>query len=386
MQVQIITAATRHAALEEARRRLGADPLVLSVRRRRSSRGPDAWEAVVAREGADEARPDPEATWTVSPPGPDAHAQYEALREDLAQLRGQLARGSTARSDVIALAHRMSALEGELLSATLSERQVSPRWTPLVRRLEEAGFAKEDGLRIIESLSQRFTSQEIPPSAYRAELRNLLSEGVEVAPASERVRPGLLLFAGGTGVGKTTLAAKLAADLRLGGSAPPVLGVVRPRPGLGTESLRRCAHTLGVELIEVHDAMGIAQLRERSFEQPVVLDSGSVNPRSAASVESLLELLAPAPEAEVHVVIPASHGIDDFTRTLHAFSACPRLRLSVTRLDEAPFPGRILAASAKTGVPVGYLSLGPRIPDDLARPGLEGLVDAVLRPREGVAA
>jgi flagellar biosynthesis GTPase FlhF len=55
-------------------------------------------------------------------------------------------------------------------------------------------------------------------------------------------------------------------------------------------------------------------------------------------------------------------------------------------LDEAPFPGRVLAASAKTGVPIGYLSLGPRIPDDLARPGLDGLVDSVLRPREGLAA
>jgi flagellar biosynthesis GTPase FlhF len=388
MQVQIVTAATRHGALEEARRRLGSDPLVLSVRRRRSAAGGPAWEAVVAREGAEEPRVEPAPTWSAVPaPSPqDAHAQYEALREDLVQLRGQLARGSAARADVIALAHRLSALESELRSAVLSGREISPRWMPLVRRLEESGFAKEDGLQIIEALAARFPGEAIPPSEYRSELRHLLSNGVEVAPATERVRPGLVVFVGAAGVGKTTLAAKLAADLRLGGSAAPALGILRPRPGLGTEALRRCAHTLGVEMVEANDASGLAELWERSTRQPVILDSASLNPRSEPAVESLASLLARTPDAEVHAVVPASHGLDDFTRTLSAFSCFPRVRLSVTRLDEAPFPGRVLAASAKTGVPIGYLSLGPRIPDDLARPGLDGLVDSVLRPREGLAA
>lgn len=385
MHVQIVTAATRQGVLEEAKRRLGADPLVLSVRRRRGSGGVASWEAVVAREGAESApRLDPEIP--VSAPAAPAYDQYEALREDLVLLRNQLAHGSAARSDVIALAHRLSVLEGELLGATLSGRQISARWIPLVRRLEDAGYGKDEGLRVVESLSTRFNAETVPPGEYRHELRHLLSDGVEVAPAAERVKPGLVVFAGGTGVGKTTLAAKLAADLRLGGSAAPVLGVLRPRPGLGTEAVRRCAHTLGVEFVEASDAGGLAYLWERASRQPVILDSSSINPRSEAAVEELAALLRRVPDAEVHAVVPACHSPEDFTRTLGAFSCFPRVRLSVTRLDEAPYPGRILSASAKTGVPIGYLSLGPRIPDDLARPGLEGLVDSVLRPREGMAA
>jgi len=239
---------------------------------------------------------------------------------------------------------------------------------------------------VAESLSSRFSSDSIPVREYQAALRQLLAEGVEMAPASERVRPRLVVFAGGAGVGKTTMAAKLAADLRLGGAPPPVLGVLRPRPGLGTEAIRRCAATLGVEFLEAVEPDELSSLWERSERQPIILDSASINPRCERDVEDLGEMLRAVPDTEVHAVIPAGHGADDFSRTLGAFSCFPRVRLTVTRLDEAPFPGRILTASAKTGVPIGYLSLGPRIPDDLARPGIEGLVDSVIRPVEGKAA
>lgn len=388
MQVQIVTAATRHEVLEEAKRRLGTDPLVLSVRRRRNGRGSGAWEAVVARDGESPALPVDDEASELLPAAPVSPGldQYEALREDLALLRSQLAKGSAARADVIALAHRLSVVEGELLGAALSGRHISARWIPLVRRLEEAGYGKDDGLRVVESLAARFPDEPISPGEYRTQLRQLLADGVEVAPATERVRPGLVVFAGGTGVGKTTMAAKLAADLRLGGSPAPALGVLRPRPGLGTEAVRRCAHMLGVDFVEVNDRAGLSELWERASRQPIVLDSSSINPRSDAAVEQLGDLLRSVPDAEVHAVVPASHSSEDFARILGAFSCFPRVRLSVTRLDEAPYPGRVLAASAKTGVPVGYLSLGPRIPDDLARPGLDGLIDSVLRPREGMAA
>ncbi|NJK88860.1 MAG: hypothetical protein HC923_05275 [Myxococcales bacterium] len=90
MQVQIVTAATRQGVLEEARRRLGADPLVLSVKRRKDG-AKVAWEAVVAKEGAAYASPEADVSdrWLEERPIPKAF-DYESLREDLALLRGQL--------------------------------------------------------------------------------------------------------------------------------------------------------------------------------------------------------------------------------------------------------------------------------------------------------
>jgi flagellar biosynthesis GTPase FlhF len=45
-----------------------------------------------------------------------------------------------------------------------------------------------------------------------------------------------------------------------------------------------------------------------------------------------------------------------------------------------------MATASRSRVPIGYLSLGPRIPDDLARPGVESLVDSVLQPEVTVEA
>ncbi|NJK88859.1 MAG: hypothetical protein HC923_05270 [Myxococcales bacterium] len=284
------------------------------------------------------------------------------------------------------LAHRLAMVEADLLAAMLSEKAIPPRFAPLAQRLASAGYEKEESLRVVEALARRLTDPNTPAEVFRRELRSTLAEGVRVAPSTERIAPGLVVFIGAAGVGKTTMAAKLAADLSLGGTPRPVLGALKPRPGVGVEALRRCASTLGIEYVEANQPREIAALRDRADRQPIILDSSAVNPRSPQAVEGLAALLEGAPEAEVHAVIPATHASEDFGRQLTAFASFPRIRMSVTRLDEAPYPGRILAASSSTGVPVGYLSLGPRIPDDLSRPGLEGLVDAVLRAEGGLAA
>jgi hypothetical protein len=402
MQVQIITAATRQKALEDARNRMGGDPLVLSVKRRKSSSGKIVWEAMVARDGnplaaalqpvaavAPQPASAPPAPGGVEPivagtPAPRLDLeQLESFRDDLHRLRTKLAAGGRANGDLLALAHRLTLLEGELLGAVLQGHSMPERWHPILERLKGAGYPREDALRILTVLAARVVPDH--EGLLEAELRALIGQGIEVAPSEERVRPGLVVFAGGTGVGKTTLAAKLAADLGHGGGAPPVLGVLRPRKGSGTAIVRHCAKTLGLGYVEAHGADDVRALAERAKGQPIILDSSSVNPHSARSMDLLAESLASAPDAEVHAVVPASQAAEDTFTTLTAFSMFGRLRMSVTRLDESPWVGRVLSASSRSRTPIGYLSLGPRIPDDLARPTVDHMVDSVVRSERSVA-
>jgi hypothetical protein len=380
MQVQIVKAPTRQKVMDEAKRRFGEDPLVLSVKRKRGPKGQSFWEAVIARDTPSpsvELEPAPTLTPSSEPGSGFGWSHFEEFRRELASLRSELANGKTSsRSDILALAHRLTLVESEMLGAVLSGHSVPPSWYPVLKRLEDVGYPKAEALRVLSVLHERV--EPGTEGIMRAELRSLLGQGVEVAPSQERVQPGLVVFAGAAGVGKTTLAAKLAADLSLGGTAPPVLGVLRPRKGAGTEVVRRCARTLGLEFVQAQTPQDVADLGRRALEQPVILDSSSINPFLGQSIEKLSATLAGAPDAEVHAVVPSSYGEQDFFRTLNAFVPFPRLRLSVTGLDEAPFVGRVLAASTRTRVPVGYFSLGPRIPDDLARPSVEGLVDSVV--------
>ncbi|MEM6366732.1 MAG: hypothetical protein AAF851_00375 [Myxococcota bacterium] len=409
MQVQIITAPTRQKALENARRRVGGDPLVLSVKRRKGAAGKVVWEAMVAQDGnplqPSEPSPAELIPWPVQntlssqdepgtapvvlghpgevePPVIDLH-QLDGFRDDLRRLRAKLASGAKPNGDLLALAHRLTLFEGDLLRALLQGREMPERWHPILERLGGAGYPREDALRILTVLADRVTPDH--EGLLEAELRALISQGIEVAPSDERVRPALVVFAGGTGVGKTTLAAKLAADLGHGGGAPPILGVLRPRKGSGTAIVRHCARTLGLGYVEAYDAEDVRALAERAQRQPIILDSSSVNPNSAASMEGLAESLSRTPNVEVHAVVPASQAAEDTYKTLTAFSMFRRLRMSVTRLDESPWVGRVLSASSRSRTPIGYLSLGPRIPDDLARPTVDHMVDSVVSFERTVA-
>jgi len=404
MQVQIITAPTRQKALEDARNRMGGDPLVLSVKRRKNSSGRVVWEAMVARDGnpadanppaAPIASPAPAhsaprgvepivvGTPVSAPPPRLELEQLDGFRDDLHRLRTKLAAGGRANGDLLALAHRLTILENELLGAVLQGQAMPERWHPILERLKGAGYPREDALRILSVLADRVAPDH--EGLLDAELRALIGQGIQVAPSEERVRPGLVVFAGGTGVGKTTLAAKLAADLGHGGGAAPVLGVLRPRKGSGTAIVRHCAKTLGLGYVEAHGPDDVRALAERAQRQPIILDSSSVNPSSAQSMESLAESLGAAPDVEVHVVVPASQAAEDTYTTLTAFSMFRRLRMSVTRLDESPSVGRVLSASNRARTPIGYLSLGPRIPDDLARPTVDHMVDSVVRSERSFA-
>ena len=375
MQVQIVRASTRHKVLSEARRVLGPDPLVLAVRRQPKDGSDDfEWEAVVARET-------PMAE-------PRVRVRNQGVPRALADLRRELARQqSQGETDtaMLDLARRLSLLEGEVLSGLLEGRALPQSWLPLMERLEMSGYPKADALRLVQQLEVDGGGANLTPQQSYRLLRDALMASVSTAPADERLEPGLVVFCGSAGVGKTTMAAKLAADLCLGGLQRPILGVVKPRRGVGVESLRRCARTLGIDFVETASPAGFLELFELAKHQPVILDCVSVSPRDRSGLTSLKETFKSAPGAEIHTVIPATYGAQDFDAALSAFSTVGAKRLSVTRLDESPYVGRILAAASRAGVPIAYVSQGPRIPDDLVRPSLDALLNEIFSTEVSVS-
>lgn len=385
MQVEIVRASTRQKVLAEARRRLGPDPLVLSVRKQRGAQDADSsWEAVVARDTPAPGTQDlPRAATDDTPQRRDGPSLSERLRE----FSGSAAAEEVSTHDMLQLARRVAQLEEQLLHQRLGQAQLSRVWQPYLERLTAAGYPSQAAIHLLSELAQ--TQARLPEQAGGGSLypkvREALAATVKVAPTAERVSPQLVVFTGGSGSGKTTLAAKLASDLCLGGAAEPVLGVLMPRRGVGVESLRRAARTLRIDFVEVGSAESLAQLSDEAKERPVILDSTSVSPWHEAGLREVKQLLQAAPSAEVHAVVPASHSAEDFAVSLGAFSFVGASRMSVTRLDESPYVGRVLAASSRANMPIGYLSQGPRIPDDLVRPSMAGLMDAVLRPELSVS-
>ena len=379
MQVHVVRARTRAQMLTETRQRFGENALILKAGKTRNPEGTGfVWEAVIGRE---------ETTGNnlFSPRNSNVPDSFDST--EAKAVFGTAGPSSSPRMEAaVRRAAQVARRENELLNRLVSNENLPPECLPLMHRLHAAGFPESDTLAIL-----RKVMDEIRPGEAIEFIRvikgakKVLDSQVAVAPARERVRPRLVLFVGASGVGKTSLAAKLAADLALSGDFKPVLGVLEPVKRTGLDFLKGTAEALGLDFVHAKTRHELDLLAERAEMTPIILDSGAVNPHEHVEIQALKDKLWIDGPAEIHTVVPASHSQIDLDTATQAFSEAGSNRLAVTRLDEAPYIGRVLATASRSGMAVGYLSRGPNIPDDLIRPRLDSMIDAVFQ-RQNIAA
>jgi len=455
MNVHVIRASSRHQLLINARRRVGPEALILSVREgmRKDGKGKE-WEAVIAKdespnqESATPKRRKPaqrkpkqvrskaqrrsaepvlegtrkrstDTTNTYNRVGASSDTQpikqtpkpkqqrkapaqvldfsamrtesesasftsIESLKNEITEhIRTGFAAGSTPAPELLYMARRLTQIEDSILAQTFGSRGLSAESLPVLRSLQQSGYPETDALRVIERATRALNNSDSAlldrgTTALIGEVRTIIANKISVATMRERSAPGLVIFVGGAGVGKTGLAAKLAADLCLGGANRPILGVLQPKRAMGVAMVRRYAEHLGIDFARVSDSRHLAALMETSAERPVILDSSAVSPMNTNELQQLRRLLRQVPRAEVHAVVPATYGVQDLENAIDSFTNVGATRISVTRLDEAPFVGRVVAAAERSQLPIGYLSRGTRIPDDLIRPKVDSLLNAVF--------
>ena len=461
MNVHVIRASSRHQLLINARRRVGPEALILSVREGTSKDGQGKeWEAVVAKEESQpkqegsrkrrkpqkrkaaqsarrtktKAKAEPSApngtraratekTSTYNRVG-NAHdsdtqpvrkaprlkerrkarpaaevldfsahrkkgtgssaSSIETLRREIAEyIRSGFSGDAPPAPELLYMARRLTQIEDDILTRSFGGEGLSAEAMPVLRSLQQSGYPEADALRVIQRANRSLSDSSsalIDPntSALLGEVRTIIANKIRVATVRERTAPGMVVFVGAAGVGKTGLAAKLAADLCLGGAHRPILGVLQPKRAMGVAMVRRYAEHLGIDFAKVSDSRQLASLIDASADRPVILDSSAISPMNTKELQNLRRLLRQAPRAEIHTVVPATYGVQDLETAIESFSNVGATRISVTRLDEAPFVGRVVSAAERSQLPIGYLSRGTRIPDDLIRPKVDSLLNAVF--------
>ena len=378
MHVRIVRAASKEQALADAKAVMNGDPLILSVRRATDEDGQGEWEVVVAQ--------DPQDVDTELAAVESDDSQGSSIISDLdscfVKIRRLLAKESVGSKELNSIAYYLAELE-QRTNYWANGQETTISVSSTLDQLTKAGYPKEQARQLVSCWVDGGEFDIENEQDEQAAIVDLFAQEIPVAPTEERVSPGIVLFSGPSGVGKTALATKLAADLCLGGATVPKLAVVYPKKGLGLEMMRKCASTLGISLLEIRTPEELLQLKEGSAQQTCIIDTPAINPMQISSLESIREVVECIPDAELHVVIPASYSDDDFDLVLNTYAWSNQRRLSVTHLDESPFIGRAVAAASRAKVPIGYLSLGTRIPDDLSRPSKRLLASSVLSGEGG---
>jgi flagellar biosynthesis protein FlhF len=257
----------------------------------------------------------------------------------------------------------------------------------LALELERSGITR----RSAETLARevRFHVQPFSEDSLRDAARRRIASRIRVeqgwAPSGTARKIAII---GGSGAGKTTAVANLAAAFATAGMTVGVVVVARategtdgvlPRLGAagGSQADHALAYMAGADVCRASTAdevgRGLARLAARDV---VLIDTPGIAPDAD---DALVPILRAARPDEIHAAVPLAIAEREASALLARLERLGANRLLVTRVDEARFAGPLYELATSFELPLGYLGCGPTVPGGL-KPADGGSIAARILP------
>ena len=281
------------------------------------------------------------------------------------------------RQEVREMRDMVQVLYSELPGAGLPA-ELAPHYRTLVER----GVSRKVAAAIVGGILKNgdldlLRNPKVFTERLKVELRRRTNctGGIELHGGSCRV----VALVGPTGVGKTTNLAKLAASYALRQGARVALVTADTYRIAAPEQLRVYANIIGLPLTVVNDAQETAAaVRRLKDHDLVLLDTAGGSHFNTEQLDELAEALQAAAPHEVMLVLCANTRIEDLRQVAERFGRLKPTSLFFTKLDETRTYGQILSLSLETGLPIGHLSVGQNVPDDLVLAQPQVVADLIL--------
>ncbi len=216
---------------------------------------------------------------------------------------------------------------------------------------------------------------------YRNNLIRWMLKRIHIAPKfqpQERLS-AIHCILGGSGVGKTSIVAKLAAHYHLKEKHKVLLISFDNHRIAANEQLRVYAKLIGGEFETMYKPDDLVSILDKHKDCPLVfIDTAGKNPKNTADVAELLELKETNLPIDFHLVLSCTEKESQHDRTVRQFSPLGISSLIFSKLDASWSYGEIFNLTTRWSLPLSYFSLGPAIPDDFERASKEKVVEQIL--------
>jgi len=207
-----------------------------------------------------------------------------------------------------------------------------------------------------------------------------------VAVAADLLRAFVVLV-GPPGAGKTSMVAKLAVHFGLIPRRPTHLISYDSHRIASGEQLRAYAGILGVSFEALYTVNGLDQsLRENVRKDLILIDTPGYSPSDFDLSLELSRFLSTYPHLDIHLVLSCGAKTSDLPSMVERYKTFHPAKLIFTMLDETGSCGALLNEPARTGLPLSFLSTGPRVPDDLDPATKDRVAELLWGGREACAA
>jgi len=356
MRIKSFFAASVEAAIEDARRELGPEAMLIQSRvAPADARSLGEYEVVCALLPADaEARNANTRSTSSRPVKTDAGgADLSRLTVEIDSLRSTVERlqSTVVRSQRIASPFATGSALHPLWKALL-DAEVEP---DLARDLMEGALAGEDGREVTSEEATALVSRRI---------EDIVQADGCFASAGETVRAVALV--GPPGAGKTACIARIAARYGVAVGRTTQIIALDDRRVAASEQLRAYAAILGVGFRALEDASQLDRaLEDCRWKDLVLIDTPGFSASEEDSCRALANELVSRDSIQTHLALPCSMRAADLRRVCDFYAPFQAQRMIFTRLDETRAYGIILNESARTDTPVSFLTTGQLIPDDI---------------------
>ena len=344
MQIKRYEAQTMRDGLQQVKSELGAEAIILSAKNIKPVKG--FWEgkrSMVEIIAAND-RPESHESQSRRDGSRDVMSQLEPMREDIRDLKDVVSRLAFPR---VPLPPSFDRVFQEMVFQGVRDELALRLTLEAVEELKgsDGGIPPERNT-VIESVMRRF-----PPS-----------RPISVRGSGKRE---VVALVGPTGVGKTTTLAKLAAYFALKAHRRVAILTIDSYRIAAPEQLKVYGQIMGLPVYVVETAQKMeAALESLRDTDLVLIDTAGRSHRDRFRLQELKHLFDNFPVVK-HLVLSCHTRERDLEEIVARFGCLGLDRLLFTKLDEATTFGTILNMAFSTELPISYLTIGQKVPEDI---------------------